>query len=164
MKTVWKNNGIWLVCIVWLLLLAFEQSPPGCICVRGENGKPVLWLCGFAGATLGPGLLLLALALPFVAIWLLESEFRTRPFQVTKAILLLMAWVAYVRWDLLALGWEGTINLIIRCRVLYRLSLGISLLAALIWFARPHWLRARAGHRLVSLAWRLHIQKMSRRM
>jgi hypothetical protein len=68
MNTRLKENGVWLVCLGWLVLLAFNASPPGCVCVRDEQGKPILWACRFAGATLGPALILLFGMLPVLTL------------------------------------------------------------------------------------------------
>jgi hypothetical protein len=133
-----KKHLIWCVSLAWPLGLAWNESSPGCVSLRDDQGKPILWACRFAGAALGPGLVLLLAALPFLLLPLVKSRGHVLLLGLLKMALLLTAWVAYVRWDLLALGPTGVAELIRRGGVLYAVVLGMSVVTALTWNRRTH--------------------------
>jgi len=133
MSTRWKGMAVWVVCFGWLMWLGHSDSGPGCVCIRDEQGKPVLIACRFAGATLGPALILLACMLPVVVQPLITAKREFSFLTGFQAVSILIAWVYLVRWDLQSLGPEGVASLLVRGRYLYGPLFGISALVIVVW-------------------------------
>lgn len=126
------STMLWLAGAAYLSWLAFNELPPGCYSSRDEQGNAIVIACRFAGATLGPALLLLAAVLPFLVLMILESTRTFAPSRLLAGIFFLIAWLAYVRFDLLQLWPEGVAWLLTRCWLLYSATFAVSALAAIV--------------------------------
>jgi len=108
-------NGLWFAALVGLWWLALVAPKPGCKTLRDENGKVVLYACGFVGGGLGPALFLVCATVPFLLTPVAASGGRISLAGLTKSIALVGAALFYARWDVKALGPSGIAWFVSRC-------------------------------------------------